>query len=102
MPNYENIRPYAEFSHEAAQHGGIDNYLDTLAMVNQKIGIDIEKGTEIPKGVLLAILSIVFWEGGKWVFRKFKEKQIKKNEQWLYLQNESEEIKELVKNTIET
>lgn len=35
MANYENIKPYAEFAHVAAQHGGIEKYLSMMAEANR-------------------------------------------------------------------
>ena len=30
MPNFDNIKPYADFAHEAAKHGGPTSYINKL------------------------------------------------------------------------
>lgn len=84
MANYENIRPYAELIHTAAQHGGVDSYMEQVADANHELGVMDEKATESWKGLLVAGATLVLWESGKWVYRKGKslyEKRHKKLEQ---------------------
>ena len=38
MANYENIKPYAEFAHVAAQHGGVHEYMNQIAEYNYSLG----------------------------------------------------------------
>ena len=73
MSNYENIKPYAEFAHEAAQHGGVMEFLDELADSNYKLGIEAERETELGKAALLLGVGIAAWEGGKFAIKKIKE-----------------------------
>lgn len=72
MANYENIRPYAEFNHTAAQHGGVQSYMAQVADANYELGVMDEKATEGFKGLLVAGATLALWEGGKWVYRKGK------------------------------
>lgn len=72
MNNYDNIKPYADFSHEAAQHGGVDSYLDELAESNRQKGIMEEQALEPQKFGIVAIGAIFAWEVGKFVVNKVK------------------------------
>lgn len=65
MPNYENIRPYAEFAHEAAQHGGVDSYLNQMTESSYALGIMEERSTESWKAFMLTAGVIIIWEAGK-------------------------------------
>lgn len=78
MANYENIKPYAEFAHEAAQHGGVDNYLNDIAEANQELGILDEKNTEGWKALLVAAVALGLWEGGKAALHGIKKHLEKK------------------------
>ena len=100
MANFENIRPYSEFAHEAALHGGVDSYLDTIANVNQQIGIAKERGTEGWKGLLLLAGGIVVWEGCKKVYREVKGRYQKRRDKLAVLQNQSDEAKAAIKRCI--
>jgi len=73
MSNYDNIREYSEFSHKAAQHGGVKKYLDELADANYSLGVEAEKETELGKAVLLLGVGITAWEAGKFAVKKIKE-----------------------------
>lgn len=74
MSNYENIRPYAEFAHKAAQHGGVDRFLTQIADANYERGILAEQETEGVKGLMVLGFGIVLWEGGKFVYRTVRRK----------------------------
>lgn len=93
MDNYENIKPYADFAHTAAQHGGVDSYLNEIAEENYNMGVLDEKQTEGMKALVLLGVGLSVWEGGKWVFRKvqgiFKKKR-----------KDSEQKSEAAKNAI--
>lgn len=91
MGNYENIRPYAELVHEAAQHGGVEKYTDDLWNDGWQRGIDAERDTEPIKAVVLLSVGIAAWEGGKAVISWIRERR--RNKQ-LALQQRSEEIKD--------
>ena len=45
MANYENIKPYAEFSHKVARHGGPEKYVENVADLHEKRGF--EKGYQL-------------------------------------------------------
>ena len=47
MANFENIRPYAEFAHIAAQNGGVNNFLNKIAECNRSIGVMEGKKDEL-------------------------------------------------------
>lgn len=101
MPNYDNIRRYSEFSHEAAQNGGVDAYLDIIAEANQEIGIAKERSTEGWKGIILAGGVIAIWEGGKKFYCFLKDRhRRKKAEQLAALQRQSDEAKAKIINDL--
>ena len=82
MANYDNIEPYSELAHIAAQHGGPKQYLNQLTNASYKMGVMDEKGTEgikIAAGVavgagltLAAVQGVKTWRGWR---RRKKEKQ---------------------------
>jgi hypothetical protein len=70
MSNYENIKPYADFAHTAAQHGGVDNYLNQIADSNYSLGVMNEKRKDDLKALIIGSTVLALWEGGKWLYRK--------------------------------
>lgn len=56
MANYDNIKRYSEFAHEAAERGGVDEYLAEHAQSNYDLGVADEKETELWK-ILVAIVA---------------------------------------------
>lgn len=42
MSSYDNIKPYAEFSHTAALNGGIDSYLEKIEKASYDEGCQIQ------------------------------------------------------------
>jgi len=93
MANYENIEPYSKFSHTAAQHGGVDNYLNDYAQKNYERGVLDEKETEPWKGVIVAIIAIGVWEGARWCYHKLKNRLDSQRET---IEVEIEEAKEQI------
>ncbi len=72
MSNYENIRPYAEFSHDAAQDGGIDNHLNNIKNEAREQGVE-EGRLEILR--LIPVFFVLFqliWKGLKILANKAK------------------------------
>lgn len=72
MGNFENIKPYSDFSHTAAGRGGVDKYLSELKSASYNHGRMDERGAlawEIP---LAAAASVGLWELGKRCVRKIK------------------------------
>ena len=72
MANYENIKPYADFAHTAAQHKGVENYLKELTDSSYKLGVMDERSTECRKGFILAAGVLIVWEAGKAAIRGIK------------------------------
>lgn len=89
MANYENIKPYAEFAHVAAQHGGIEKYLSMIAEANRRLGILEERSTEGRKAALVVGAAILIWEGGKAGIRFIKNQieERKSEEEALLMQS---------------
>ena len=103
MSNTEGIRPYFEFSHEAKQHGGVEGFLNDYADVNQRIGIEQERSTEVWKGALLLSVGIAAWECAKvgfhWIRERYRRKKV---EHLAALQHQSEMArKAIIDNNIE-
>ena len=73
MSNVENIKPYSDFSHLAAQHGGVDSYLDELATANYTLGAVETRQTDIKIGVFAIGCAIALWELGKYAYKKGEE-----------------------------
>lgn len=97
MANYDNIKPYADFAHEAAKHGGVDCYLAEIADANRKLGILEEKDSEGWKGALLLGAGLLLWEGGKAGIRSIKAHRAKKKAQEVAeLKQRSEAAKEAI------
>lgn len=81
MSNYNNIKPYADFSHKAAPFGGPEQYVKKVAQKNFAAGIQAEKSTEFGKGAILLALGLAAWEGGKFAVHKYIDyRQRKLNE----------------------
>lgn len=75
MANYENIRPYAEFSHTAAMNGGVDNYLNSIAQNSYSLGVMEGKSIAyanslITGGILLAVSACGM------LYRQYKRKSV--------------------------
>lgn len=51
-PNYDNIELYSDFSHEAAQHGGVESYLDELQAASHDLGAAEQKSKDAMFGVI--------------------------------------------------
>ena len=102
MSNYDNIKPYAEFSHKAAQFGGPEQYVNIVAEKSFEAGAQAEKATELKKGALLLALGLATWEGGKLAVNKYKQYRKKKAEEALMDANDAkEECINALKNEIE-
>lgn len=78
MSNYNNIKPYAEFSKKVAPFGGPDKYLQLVAEKNFAAGVQAEKATEPGKAGLGAILILAIFGGSQLLYRKYKESRQKK------------------------
>lgn len=96
MANYDNIKPYADFAHEAAQHGGVEKYLDEIAQANKKLGVLEERDSEGWKGALLLGAGLLLWEGGKAGVRKYKEHKKKKKAEQEALAIKSDNAKKAI------
>ena len=81
MANYENIKPYADFAHTAAQNGGVEKYLDQIAESNYALGVMDEKNTEGLKAAAVVTAALALWEGGKWIYKKGKNYYMKKRDE---------------------
>lgn len=101
MANYDNIKPYSDFAHEAAQHGGVDNYLDEIADANKELGRLEEKDSEGWKGALLLGAGLLLWEGGKAGAKKYMEYRRKKKDEQEALVKKSESAKKAIVQGIE-
>ena len=66
---------YSQLSHAAAEEGGPHKFIEKVAEINFKRGVETEKGTEGWKGALLVGGAIALWEGGKAVFRRINGKE---------------------------
>jgi len=100
MSNYENIRPYAEFAHDAAQHGGVDRYLTQIADANYERGVLAEQETEGVKGLMVLGFGIALWEGGKFVYRTVRRKYQEHKAKKAALLRQSEEAMNEIKRNI--
>lgn len=91
MANFENIKPYADFAHKTAQHGGIEKYLSMIAEANRRLGILEERPTEGRKAALVVGAAILIWEGGKAGIRLIKDyiEECKSEEETLLMQSEN-------------
>ncbi len=65
MSNAENIKPYADFAHEAAQHGGVDSYLNELETASYDQGSSDTLGKVFKYAPVVIGGAILVWEGGK-------------------------------------
>ena len=70
MSNSENIRPYSEMVHTAAQNGGPDRFVQDIAEKNYERGIEDERATEWWKGAVLVVIALGLSEGIRWVVKK--------------------------------
>lgn len=81
MANYNNIKPYAEFAHKAAQHGGVENYLNEIKESNYELGVMDERSTEGAKVAAASLLVLLVWEKVvKPVYRKISSISEKRRE----------------------
>lgn len=78
MSNYNNIKPYAEFSKKAASFGGPDKYLQIVAEKNFAAGVQAEKATEPGKVGLGALVILAIGGGFQFLYHKYKESRQKK------------------------
>ena len=72
MGNYNNIKPYAEFAHKAAEGGGIEKYLDDYGKGKYDLGVATEREKEGQKALVLIGATVLLWELGKIGIRKIK------------------------------
>lgn len=93
MANYENIRPYAEFSHTAAMNGGVDNYLNSIAQDSYSLGVMNGEciaytNSAIAGGIMLAITACGM------LYRRYKQKYIvdERDEMIQRIKQEMEEV----------
>lgn len=70
MTNYNNIKPYSDFAHTAAQHGGVESYLNQLQSTSYDVGCSDTLSAVIKLAPYAAVACITFWECGKWVLQK--------------------------------
>ena len=70
MSSYDNIKPYAEFSHTAALNGGIDSYLEKIEKASYDEGVSDTIGKAIKLLPVGVVAAIGLWESGKWVYRQ--------------------------------
>ncbi len=70
MANYNNIKPYSDFAHTAAQHGGVESYLNQLQSASYDAGSSDTLSAVIELAPYAAVGCITAWECGKWAFRK--------------------------------
>ncbi len=84
MANYENIRRYAEFSHEAGLDGGIDNHLENIKNAAKMEGAMEERENFGQYIIYIFGAAIGIWEVGKMLFffvkRFFERRQAAKRE----------------------
>lgn len=78
---------YSQLSHAASEAGGPEKYIDQVADINYQRGIQAEKSTEGWKGVLLTGVAIGLWEGGKALYRRYKNKKAAKQQALLEASN---------------
>ena len=73
MANYKNIKPYADFAHTAAVHGGVSSYLNEIESASYDNGYD-DGAVDTIKGIsLLLIGGIAIYECVKKVLHTKKE-----------------------------
>lgn len=102
MSNYNNIKPYADFSHKVAPFGGPEQYVKKVADKNFAAGVQAEKSTELGKGAVLLTLGLAAWEGGKFAVNKYKQyRQKKATEAMAEAQKANEECVKVLKEEIE-
>lgn len=80
MSSYENIKPYAEFSHTAAQNGGVDSYLEKIEKASYDEGVSDTTDKAIKLLPIGAAVAIGLWESGKWLYRQGKSYFAKRKE----------------------
>ena len=73
MANFENIRRYAEFNHEAGLDGGIDNHLENIKNAAKMEGAMEERENFVQYIAGIAIAAIGIWEVGKKLFCLLKQ-----------------------------
>ena len=72
MGNYNNIKPYSDFSHTAAGRGGVEKFLSELQSASYNNGRMDERGVLIWEIPLVGGAAIGLWELGKCCVRKIK------------------------------
>ena len=83
MANFDNIKEYADFSHDAAKYGGPKQYLEEFGNAKYALGVEDEKNTEGWKALIVVGVTIAFWEMGKAGVDKLKNMRIKRREKLL-------------------
>ena len=73
MSNVDNIKPYSDFAHKAAQHGGVDDYLNELEASSYDKGINDAHEKLIKNSPYILAGILLVWEGGKVIFKKGKK-----------------------------
>lgn len=78
MGNFENIRPYAEFAHAAAQDDGIEKHLEKIRAQSYEEG-SIARTQEILSlapaiAFTISAGSILLWEGSKYLYQSVQNK----------------------------
>ena len=72
MGNYNNIKPYSDFSHTAAGQGGVEKYLSELKSASYNHGRLDERGALAWELPLAATVTVGLWELGRFCVRKIK------------------------------
>ena len=80
MSKYENIKPYAEMVHNAAQHGGPKKWLDEMTEEAEQMGMLKEKATEPVKILITAGITLVGAKASSILWKKVKENNEEKIE----------------------
>ncbi|MCR5836948.1 MAG: hypothetical protein K6G88_10625 [Lachnospiraceae bacterium] len=102
MGNYNNIKPYSDFSHKVAPYGGPGKYVEKVAKDSFEEGVQTEKATELGKGICVLVGGIAIWEGGKLIFSKIiNHRQSKLNMAKNKADKSQKECVEVLKNAIE-
>ena len=81
MANQENIKPYAEFSHEAALHGGPEKYFNEYGDARYECGKNDQKEEDqIKMFIGLAGMALVC-SAINWAYHKYSEFERKRTQE---------------------